>query len=124
MILVADNDWPKVIRNLVKARTVWWRMSKILSREGARLQVPGFFFKSIIQLVLLSDAESWVVTTHMGRYLRGFQDQVVKQLTGRLSWQSLNGRWDKNLAEAERAEARFEIMEIFRIQLPIILQLD
>ena len=69
VLLVADNDWPTLSQNLVKARAVWWRMSKILSREGARLQVSGFFSKSTIQLVLLFDAESWVVNPHMGRYL-------------------------------------------------------
>ena len=98
VLSAADDDWPEVVRNLVKARTVWWRMSKILSREGARLQVSGFFSKSIIQSVLLFDAESWVVTTHMGRYLRGFQDNLARGITGRLSWQSLNGRWENNLA--------------------------
>ena len=59
VLLVADDEWMTVIRNLVKARTVWWIMSKILSREGARPQIYVCFFKSIIQLVLLFDADSW-----------------------------------------------------------------
>ena len=44
VLSVVDDDWTTVVRNLVKARTVWWRMSKIMSREGARLRVSGFFF--------------------------------------------------------------------------------
>ena len=48
VISVADDDWPTVVQNLVKVWTVWWRMSKILSREGARPRISGFFFKFII----------------------------------------------------------------------------
>ena len=93
VLLVADDDWPTVVRDLVKAQTVWWRMSKILSREGARPQVSGYFFKSVIQLVLLFDAEFWVVTPHMVWDLRGSQYQMARRMTRRLSWQSLNIIW-------------------------------
>ena len=41
----------------------------ILSREGARLQVSGFFFKAVAQSMLLFSAEMWLVTSHMGRVL-------------------------------------------------------
>ena len=90
VISMLDDDWMTVIRNILKARTVWWIMSKILSREGVRPRVSVFFFKSIIQLVLLFDADSWVVTPHMVWDLRGFQDYMTRRLTGRLSWQSMN----------------------------------
>ena len=42
--MVADNDWPVVVRNLSRARAVWKRMTRILSREGAEPRVSGFFF--------------------------------------------------------------------------------
>ena len=58
VILVADDELMTVVLNVVKARMVLWRMSKILSREGARPQVSGYFFKSVIQLVLLFGAET------------------------------------------------------------------
>ena len=57
-----DYDWPAVIRNLTKARSVWRIMMRILSREGVRLRVSRFFFKSVVQSVLLFDVEMWVVT--------------------------------------------------------------
>ena len=72
VILTADDDWLTVVQNVVKARTVWWRISKILGREGARPQISGFFFKSIIQSVLLLDAECWVVTPNIVGDLSGF----------------------------------------------------
>ena len=32
VLLAADDDWPEVVQNLVKAWTVWQRMSRIMSR--------------------------------------------------------------------------------------------
>ena len=93
VLSAADDDWTTVALNLVKVRTVWWRMPRILSREGARLRVSRFFFNYVIQSGLLFNADYWVVIPHMGRYLRGFQDQVGRRLTGSLPWKSLNGRW-------------------------------
>ena len=69
---MADDDWPAVIRKLRKARAVWRRMSRILIREGARLQVSGLFFQDVYLLVLIFGAEMWVVTPCMGRVLGGF----------------------------------------------------
>ena len=34
-----------------------------------------FFFKSVVQAVLLFGSEAWVVAPHMGRALVGFHDQ-------------------------------------------------
>ena len=78
VLLVADDEWLTVFQNVVKAQTVWWIMSKILIRKVERPRISGFFFKSIIQSVLLFDAESWVVTPHMIWYLRGFQDHIIR----------------------------------------------
>ena len=43
LISMVDNDWAVVFRNLVKARVVWRRLTRILSREGAAPRVSGFF---------------------------------------------------------------------------------
>ena len=53
VLSAADNDWTLVVQNLAKVRMAGRRMSRILIREGARPQVSIFFFKSVIQLVLL-----------------------------------------------------------------------
>ena len=58
VLSVVDNEWMEVVRNIVKALVVRHRMSRILSSEGARLRVSIFFFKSVIQLVLLFGAET------------------------------------------------------------------
>ena len=46
-------------------------MTRILSREGAEPRVYGFFFKTVLQVVLLFGSETWVVTPLMGRVLGG-----------------------------------------------------
>ena len=74
VLLAAYYDWPLVIQNLTKVWAVWRRISRILIREGVRLQVYRFFFKAVAQSVLLFGAETWVVASHTGRVLGGFQD--------------------------------------------------
>ena len=81
LILAANDDWPAVIRNMAKARAVWRRITNIFIRKGARSWVYIFFFKDLVQLVLLFYAETWVVTPRMGRVLGGFQEEVARQPT-------------------------------------------
>ena len=56
LLLEADDDWPAVIWNLKKSRAVWRRTKRILIREGVRPRLSGFFFKSVVQSVLLFGA--------------------------------------------------------------------
>ena len=60
----------------------------------------------------------------MGRDLGGFQDQMARRLTGRISWRILNGKWENTLEDAARVEAGFETMETCIIQSPNILKRD
>ena len=53
MILAADKDWTVVVKNLSRARTVWRRMLRILSRKGVAPRVSGFFLYAVIQAVLI-----------------------------------------------------------------------
>ena len=108
---MADDDWPEVVRNLSQARAVWKRMTRILSREGTELQVSVFFFKAVVQVVLLFGSETWVVTPPYGQSTGGFQDQVAQQLTGRLTQQKTERKWEYTLAATAREEAGFQMME-------------
>ena len=53
-------------------------MSHILSREGATPRVSGFFFKAVIQAVIIFVAETLAITPRMGTALGGFQTQVLR----------------------------------------------
>ena len=71
VLLAEDDDCPVLVMNLSHARAVWRRMMHILSREGAARRVSGLFFKAVVQAVLISRSETWVVTPHMGKALGG-----------------------------------------------------
>ena len=60
-------------------------------QEGGGAAVSVFFFKSMVQAVLIFGSENWTVTPYMGRELGGFQDQVAQRLTELLPQQKLTG---------------------------------
>ena len=94
-----------------KARAVWRIITRILSMEGARPQVSGFFLKSIAHSVLLFSEETWIVTPSMGQVLGGFKYQAARQLTGRLPHKRSDGIWDYTSDKAARYEVGFNPME-------------
>ena len=48
---------------------MWWRLTRILSKEGAAQRVSRFFFKAVVLLVLIFGAETLVVAPLMGWFL-------------------------------------------------------
>ena len=60
-----DDNWPAVAGNLNKSWRSWGRLQMILGREGATPRISGFFFKAVVQQVLLFGAETWVVTAQL-----------------------------------------------------------
>ena len=94
VILAADNDWPALVQNLAKARAVWRMKKRILSREGEEPRVSEFFFKVVVQSVLLLNMETRVVTPCTGQVLGGFQDQLAQRLTGRILQGKADGKWE------------------------------
>ena len=86
-----DDDWLAVVSKLDQSKTVWSRMSRILSREGATPRVFGLIFKEVIQAVLIFGVEDWVVTPRMGNALGGFQNQVAIRLMEKLLWRKTDG---------------------------------
>jgi hypothetical protein len=59
-------------RQLTRARARWGRIAKILTIDGASLRVMGYFYKAIIQTILLYWSESWALTGRMIGRLRSF----------------------------------------------------
>ena len=78
-----DDNWPAVAGNMQKARKIWGRMSRILSRDGVDPKVSGEIFKAVLQAALLFRAETWVLTPRMERALSSFQHRVARRLTRR-----------------------------------------
>ena len=113
VLSAADDDWSAVIHNLKKAEVVWIRMAKILSREVERPRVYGFFFKAVVQSMLLFGVETWVVTPRMVQVLAGFQYQVVRRMTGQLTRWISDGICEYTSTEAIREEAGFDPMDTY-----------
>ena len=96
---------------MARARKVWIVMLHILRREGAAPQVSGFFFKAVVQAVLIFRAENWVVTPRMGKDMGGFHTQVARRLTGGLPRKTLERRWRYTSEATAREETWFHTME-------------
>ena len=73
VISATDKDWPDVVSKLDRAKTVWRRMSPIISRERVTPWVSGFFFKAVIQAIPIFRHETWVVNPRMGTALGSFR---------------------------------------------------
>ena len=84
---------------------------RILSREGAAPQVYGFFFKAVVQALLLFGSETWVVTPRTDKALDRFQAQVARRLMGRLLWRTPDGRRTYTSSATAREEAGLLTME-------------
>ena len=74
VILVAYDDWPTMVNNSSRTSKVWSRISLIFSREVAAPRVSGFFFKSMVQALIMSGADTWVVTPFHGKVHEGVSD--------------------------------------------------
>ena len=82
-------------RNIWKARVVWNKFKKILVREGASHRVMGYFYKVVIQAILLYGSESWVVTNKCLQRRNSFHHRVACSITGMYGHPDLNDpeRW-------------------------------
>jgi hypothetical protein len=78
-----DDDERAANRQLARARARWSRIARILTIDGASPRVMGYFYKAIIQIVLLYGSESWTLTGRMIGRLRSFHHRVAGYITGR-----------------------------------------
>ena len=55
-----DCDTPAIRRNLKRARQVWGRISKVITKEEVQPRVAGMFYQAIVAAVLLyGSASTW-----------------------------------------------------------------
>ena len=60
-----DDDWTAVQRNIIHARSVWWRLGTLLQREGTYPRVVTMFYRAVLQAILLYGLETWVLLEEM-----------------------------------------------------------
>jgi hypothetical protein len=88
-----DDDDPAALRQLKRAREKWGRMHSILKTQCASAETRGYFYKAIIQAVLLYGSESWTLSEYTLRKIRSFHSRVARHLTGRHIRPLENGEW-------------------------------
>ena len=53
----------------------------------------GYFYKAVVQAILLYGSETWVLTNFQLKRLRSFHARVARYLTGRHIRQNEDGTW-------------------------------
>ena len=62
VVLAADYYCLALVRNYSRARALWERITRILIRKRAEPRLSDFFFKAMVQVLLIFSAETWVFT--------------------------------------------------------------
>ena len=71
------GDWLDVRQNFKWAWKFWGRMGKIMRREGAYTKVAALFYRVVVQAVILSGLESWVMATSMEKMVEGAHTRLL-----------------------------------------------
>ena len=88
-----DKDHHAMTWQLTRAKRKWGRFSAILRSQGVKPRVMGYFYKAVVQAVLLYGSESWVLSEFFLKQLRSFHARVARYLTGRHIRQLEDGSW-------------------------------
>ena len=105
-----DDDWPAIQANIQKARKRWGQVAKILAKEGATSGTMAYFYKAVVQAVLLYGSESWVITTKMWRALNSFHHRCARYIAGEHIRQRPDGEW--TFPETERILAQCKLQTV------------
>ena len=105
MLDAGDDDSVAAERQLTRARARWGRVGKVLSSVGANARTMGFFYKAIVQAVLLYGSESWTLTEGTLQKLRSFHSRVARYICNKHIRQLEDGTWVHPSTEAVLEEA-------------------
>ena len=89
-----DDDAQAVRAQMVKARKCWARVGRVLRGENASPRVVGFFYKAVVQSILLYGSESWVLGPQLLARLEGFHIRAAWRMAKvHKPRRGLNGVW-------------------------------
>jgi len=88
-----DDDSYALQRQLAWARTKWGRIALVLRSQGVKPRAMGYFYKAVVQTILLYGSETWVVTDFLLKQLHSFHSRVAHYITGRHIRQNADGTW-------------------------------
>ena len=88
-----DSDWGTLHTNLRRARHKWYKLSKLLHREGANPRIFSMFYKAVVQTVLIFGCESWTLTDAMWNVLKGFHLWAARRMADMMAHSGPGGGW-------------------------------
>ena len=75
-----DDDSVAASRQLQRARSKWNRIAGVLKTQGVGSKIMGYFYKAIVQAVLLYGSESWTLSKDKLREFSSFHNRVARYL--------------------------------------------
>ena len=78
-----DDDCPAVRQNIMRSRSVWGRLGKLLLREGAEKKLLESFYRAVVQAILLYGSETWVLLESMANRIEGTHVEFLRMITGK-----------------------------------------
>ena len=78
-----DDDKHAACRQLARARDKWRHFGHVLKSEGVSPRVIRYFYKAVVQAVLLYGSETWTLTEGLKRQFQSFHSRVARSLTER-----------------------------------------
>jgi hypothetical protein len=79
-----DSNWPAVNGNLAKARKRWGRIRCVIIWEGADARVSGYFYKAVVQSVVLHRCKTWTLDDEAKlNALWGFHNRITRSIAHR-----------------------------------------
>ena len=94
MVTDTDSDGDAIERQLSQARKKWNRFSVILNAGGMDKRIAGYFYKVIVQTVLLYGSETWVISKRQLRMLEAFHHRVARYICRRHISKLEDGTWE------------------------------
>jgi len=88
-----DDDSHALTRQLARARARWGRMASVLRSKGVNTRAMGYFYRAVVQAILLYGSETWVLTNCQLKRLSNFHARVARYLAGRHIQQNEDGTW-------------------------------
>ena len=67
-----DDDLPAIVANVCQACQRWGQVAQLLVQEGASTATMSYFYKAVVQAVLLYGSATWVTSPHMLCILNSF----------------------------------------------------
>ena len=84
----------EVTCNIGKAQIVWRWSGKMLQGEGVENRVSAFFYRTVVQAILMFGAESYEMSDEMMMMAESNPVGLLRQITGKQARRQDYGPWE------------------------------